>query len=69
MVYKLVTDRLLKELKNEVECVRCHPTASSYVPTSSSDTNGCVGQISYDANFLYIKITATTWKRVTLSSF
>lgn len=69
MVYKLVTDRLLKELKNEVECLSCHPKASTYVPTSSSDTNGCVGQISYDTNFLYIKVSATTWKRASLSSF
>jgi len=39
-----------------------------YTPTSSSDTNGNEGDVSWDDNYLYIK-TSTGWKRTTLSSF
>ncbi|MBO9204503.1 MULTISPECIES: hypothetical protein [Niastella] len=39
-----------------------------YTPTSSSDANGNVGDMSWDDNFIYIK-TAEGWKRSTLSSF
>ena len=37
-------------------------------PTSSSDTTGDVGEIRYDNDYLYIKVSAG-WKRVALSSF
>lgn len=40
----------------------------TYTPTSSSDANGNVGDISWDENYIYIK-TAAGWKRTTLSSF
>lgn len=69
MVYKLVTDQLLKNLINEVNCVKNNAVASCYVPVNSSDPNGALGQISYDANYIYIKVAATTWKRVATSSF
>lgn len=69
MIYKLVSDKLLSKLENEVRCLRCQPTAASYTPTSSSDTSGKIGELTYDANFLYVKINATTWKRIALTSF
>lgn len=68
-VYKLVTDKLLKSLVDEVNCLRCQPMAAQYTPTSSSDTTGQVGDITYDANYFYIKIATNTWKRVQLNSF
>jgi len=39
-----------------------------YTPSSSSDANGNVGDVSWDDDFLYIK-TASGWKRTALSSF
>ena len=40
----------------------------SYTPTSSSDTNGKVGDVSWDDNYFYIK-TSNGWKRSALSTF
>jgi len=40
--------------------------ASTYVPASASDPNGNVGDIAYDANYIYIK-TASGWRRAALS--
>jgi hypothetical protein len=40
----------------------------SYTPSSSTDTNGNVGDFAWDVNYLYIK-TSAGWKRTTLSSF
>lgn len=69
MVYKLVSDQLLHRLERQIACIKAEPTAASYTPTSSSDTSGVVGEITYDADFLYIKISATAWRRIALSSF
>lgn len=41
---------------------------TSYTPTSSADTNGNVGDFSWDGNYLYIK-TSTGWKRSALTTF
>ncbi|MVM35283.1 hypothetical protein GO755_35000, partial [Spirosoma sp. HMF4905] len=35
---------------------------TSYTPTSTADTNGAVGQVAWDANYVYVKTTAG-WKR------
>ena len=40
----------------------------SYTPTSSTDKNGNVGDMSWDENYIYIK-TASGWKRTGLESF
>jgi hypothetical protein len=40
----------------------------SYTPTSSSDTNGSVGDVSWDNNYFYIK-TSSGWKRSALETF
>jgi hypothetical protein len=40
-----------------------------YIPTSSSDTNGKLGEVSWDTGYIYVKTAAGTWKRATLSSF
>lgn len=39
-----------------------------YTPTSTSDTNGAEGDVSWDDNYIYIK-TSSGWKRSTLSTF
>ncbi len=39
-----------------------------YTPTGSSDSNGEVGDISWDENYIYIK-TSSGWKRATLFSW
>jgi hypothetical protein len=41
---------------------------TSYTPSSTSDTNGNVGDFSWDDNYFYIK-TSTGWKRAALSNF
>jgi hypothetical protein len=41
---------------------------TSYTPTSSSDTNGNVGDFSWDSNYFYIK-TTSGWERAPLSTF
>jgi hypothetical protein len=41
---------------------------NSYTPTSTSDTNGAVGDVSWDDNYFYIK-TSSGWKRSALSTF
>jgi len=40
----------------------------TYTPTSSSDSNGNTGDMSWDDNYIYIK-TSTGWKRTALTSF
>ena len=40
----------------------------SYTPTSTSDTNGNVGDIAWDDNYIYVK-TSSGWKRAALSTF
>ena len=39
-----------------------------YTPTSTSDTNGAVGQVAWDTNYFYVKTTAG-WKRSALTTF
>lgn len=41
---------------------------TSYTPTSTSDGNGSTGDISWDANYIYIK-TVAGWKRSALTTF
>ncbi len=41
---------------------------TSYTPTGTGDTNGNVGDVSWDDGFIYIK-TSTGWKRSQLLSF
>lgn len=41
---------------------------NSYTPTSSADTNGNTGDVTWDANYFYIK-TGSGWKRSALTTF
>jgi hypothetical protein len=41
---------------------------TSYTPTSTSDANGALGQISWDTNYFYVK-TSAGWKRTALTTF
>jgi hypothetical protein len=40
----------------------------STVPATAS-ANGTAGQIAYDANYIYVCVSANTWKRSALSSW
>jgi hypothetical protein len=40
---------------------------ASYTPTSSADTNGNIGDIAWDDNFLYVKVS-TGWKKSALTT-
>ena len=42
--------------------------STNFTPSYTSDTSGVVNQISFDANYLYIKTTAG-WKRAALSTW
>lgn len=44
------------------------PQTLYYTPTSSADTNGNIGDLAWDDNFIYQKVS-TGWKRTALSSF
>jgi hypothetical protein len=41
---------------------------TNFSPTSSADVTGVVNQISFDANYIYVK-TSGGWKRATLNTF
>jgi hypothetical protein len=41
---------------------------TTYTPTSSADTNGNTGDITWDADYIYIK-TGSGWKRSALTTF
>jgi hypothetical protein len=41
---------------------------TSYTPTGSDDTNGYVGDVAWDDNYIYVK-TSTEWKRAALSTW
>jgi hypothetical protein len=41
---------------------------TNFSPTSSADTTGVVNQISFDADYIYVK-TSGGWKRATLNTF
>ena len=43
-------------------------TIPSYTPTSSTDTNGNLGNVTMDDDYLYIR-SSTGWKRTNLESF
>ena len=46
------------------------PTAPALVaPPVSSTATGTVGQISWDANYIYICVNTNTWKRVALTTW
>jgi hypothetical protein len=44
-------------------------TGNTFVPTSSTTAGGVKGQISFDANYIYICIAPGNWKRATLGTF
>ena len=39
--------------------------ARQYTPTGTADPSGFVGEVTYDANFLYVR-TAAGWGRIAL---
>lgn len=41
---------------------------TSYTPTGTADTNGNVGDVCWDGNYIYIK-TSSGWKRAALSTW
>jgi hypothetical protein len=46
------------------------PTAPELVaPPTSSTAAGTVGQISWDANYIYVCVNTNTWKRVALTTW
>ena len=46
------------------------PAAPALVaPPTSSTGNGHTGQISWDANYIYICVNTNTWKRVALTAW
>ena len=42
--------------------------STNYTPTSSADTNGEIGDVAYDANYIYVK-TAAGWRRTAAASW
>jgi hypothetical protein len=61
----------VKDLDNSItsnDLTQNKITIPSYTPTSSTDTNGNLGNVTIDDDYLYIK-TSTGWKRTNLESF
>ena len=44
-------------------------TGNTFVPTTSTTAGGVAGQISFDADYIYICIAPGNWKRTTLGTF
>ena len=44
-------------------------TGNTFVPTTSTTASGTAGQISYDANYIYICIAPGNWKRSALTTW
>lgn len=44
-------------------------TLPSYTPSGSTDTNGNLGNVTRDDDYLYIKISDNKWKRIKLEEF
>jgi hypothetical protein len=44
-------------------------TGNTFVPTSTTTVGGKAGQISFDANYIYICIAPGNWKRASLGTF
>ena len=52
------------------DLVNVPPIAPALVaPPTSSTGNGQTGQISWDANYIYICVNTNTWKRVALTTW
>jgi len=41
---------------------------TSYTPSGTSDTNGNVGDVAWDDNYIYVK-TSAGWARAALSTW
>jgi hypothetical protein len=41
---------------------------TNFTPTGTADATGVTNQISFDANYIYVK-TSGGWKRATLNTF
>jgi hypothetical protein len=50
------------------KAAKTRSVSKMYTPTSSADAAGEVGQITYDNNFMYIRL-ATGWQRTALNTF
>lgn len=44
-------------------------TIPEFTPISSNDSNGNVGNITRDTNYLYVKVSDNKWKRINLEDF
>jgi len=61
-------DQKTRIFGNLVVAASASASASSYVPASSSGA-GTPGQMAWDSGYLYICVSANTWKRATLNTF
>jgi hypothetical protein len=44
-------------------------TLPTYTPTSSTDSNGNIGNVTIDSDYLYVKVGPSNWKRIKLEDF
>lgn len=40
-----------------------------FTPASATDPNGQLGQVCWDANYMYVKVSASNWKRTPLTTW
>ena len=61
-------DQSARVFGNLIYAASTGATASSYVPGSSSGP-GVPGQLAWDSGYLYVCVSANSWKRATLGTF
>jgi hypothetical protein len=61
-------DYLLSIDSTTGKAAKTRSVSTAYTPTGSADPAGEVGQITYDNNFMYIRL-ATGWQRTALNTF
>ena len=42
---------------------------TSYTPTAANDAHGNVGDVAWDADYIYVKTGVNQWKRAALSTW
>jgi len=72
-LYNTEDDALFMAIEGQDERIQISAGArsamSDYVPSSSSDSSGYLGQMAYDDDYLYIKTGSSTWQRVAISTW
>lgn len=65
---KLAPDYQKQDVRDSIETLEDRPRIPRKTPASTS-ADGYVGEVCYDASYVYFYIEGTGWKRAALSTF